>query len=39
MKYTWMRAVGMDATLMIKGWSVSSTFRFMPLNRMTSWSW
>ena len=38
-KYTCIRAAAIDATLMIKGWSVSSIIRFIPDKRITSWSW
>ena len=39
MKYTCIRAVGMDPTLIISWWSQLFTIRFMPDRRMTSCSW
>ena len=39
MKYTCMRAVGMEPTLISNWWSQLFTIRFIPLRRITSCSW
>ena len=39
MKYTWILAEEMDATLMMRGLSTSPMIMFIPESLMTSWSW